>query len=162
MKIKIPFFCIVLIITGASLMQAQARSGKPAPHPPANEQEILQDVQQLETSLRASFEDGNTIWWEQHLDDHYSGLNAEGRLTNKNDAINLYKSPELKYEQVVVSNVAARIFNGDCVIATGRYDIKGSFGGRDISGDYYFVHVWVKERDEFKLASSQATKVASQ
>ena len=161
MKIKISSFCIVLII-GTALMQAQGRSGKPATHPPANEQEILQDVQQLETSLRASFEDGNTIWWEQHLDDHYSGLNAEGRLTNKNDAINLYKSPELKYEQVVVSNVAARIFNADCVIATGRYDIKGSYGGRDISGDYYFVHVWVKERDEFKLASSQATKVASQ
>ena len=161
MKIKIPFFCIVLML-GTALMRAQSRSGNPASHPPANEQEILQDIQQLETSLRAAFEDGNTIWWDQHLDDHYSGLNADGRLLNKTDAIQLYKSPELKYEQVVVSNVAARIFNGDCVIATGRYDIKGSYGGRDFSGDYYFVHVWVKNRDEFKLASTQATKVASQ
>src|SRR5215467_12301335 len=107
MKSKIPFFCVVMVL-GTGLMQAQVRTGKPASHPPVNEQEILQEIQQLETSLRAAFEDGNTIWWEQHLDDHYSGMNAEGRLANKSDAIQLYKSPELKYEQVVVSNVAAR------------------------------------------------------
>lgn len=161
MKIRIPFFCMVLML-GTALLQGQSHGGKPASHPPANEQEILQEIQQLETSLRSAFEEGNTIWWDQHLDDHYSGLNADGRLANKTDAIQLYKSPELKYEQVVASNVAARIFNGNCVIATGRYDIKGTYGGRDISGDYYFVHVWIKDRDEFKLASSQATKVATQ
>ena len=161
MKIRSGFFCIVVMI-GMGLAQAQTSVGKTARRPPANEQEILQDIQQLETALRAAFEDGNTIWWEEHLDDHYSGLNAEGRLANKTDAIQLYKSPELKYEQVVVSNVAARIFNGDCVVATGRYDIKGSYGGRDISGDYYFVHVWIKESNEFRLASSQATKLPSQ
>src|SRR5215469_3311153 len=148
MKLAGVFFCIALMI---GLAQAQTSAGKPTRRPPANEQEILQEVQQLETSLRAAFEDGNTIWWEEHLDDHYSGLNAEGRIANKTDAIHLYQSPELKYEQVVVSDVAARIFNADCVIATGKYAINGSYGGKDISGDYYFVHVWIKQGNEFKL-----------
>lgn len=160
MKLKTAF-CIALIL-GMGLAQAQTSAGKSARKAPANEQEILQDIQQLETSMRAAFEDGKTVWWDQHLDEHYSGMNADGRITNKADAVQLYNSPEIKYEEVVVSNVAARIFNGECVIATGKASIKGSYGGKDIGGDYYFVHVWVKNGTEFKLASSQATKLLSQ
>ncbi|HEY6252915.1 MAG TPA: nuclear transport factor 2 family protein [Candidatus Angelobacter sp.] len=160
MKIKTGCFCIVLIIT-MGLAQAQTSAGKPARRAPANEQEILQEIQQLETSLREAFVDGITVWWDQHLDEHYSGLNAEGRIANRTDAIHLYQSPELKYEEMVVSDVAARIFNADCVIATGKAAIKASYGGKDLSGDYYFVHVWIKNGTEFKLASAQATKIAT-
>jgi len=158
MNFKNGLFCMVLVI-GIGLAQPQA--SKSLRRVPANEPEILQEIQGLETSLRAAFEDGNTIWWEQHLDDHYSGLNAEGRIANKTDAIHLYQSPELKYEQMAVSDVAARIFNGDCVIATGKATIKASYGGKDVSGQYYFIHVWIKEGTDFKLASSQMTKLPS-
>jgi hypothetical protein len=158
MKISHAFLFILLM---TATMHAQT-PGKSVRRAPANEQEILQEIQTLETSLREAFEEGNTVWWEQHLDDHYSGLNAEGRVANKSDAVLLYKSPELKYEQIEVSDVAARIFNGDCVIGTGKAAIKGSYGGKDMSGQYYFVHVWVKNGNEFRLASSQLNKVPSQ
>lgn len=160
MKVRIGFFCIALII-GMGLAQAQTSTGKAARRSPANEQEILQEIQGLETTLREAFVDGRTVWWEQHLDEHYSGLNAEGRIANKADAIHLYASAEIKYEEMVVSDVAARIFNADCVIATGKAAIKGSYGGKDMSGDYYFIHVWIKDGVDFKLASSQATKLPS-
>ena len=111
--------------------------------------------------MREAFEEGKSAWWDQHLDEHYSGLNAEGRIANKAEVIYLYNSPELKYEQVVVSDVAARIFNGNCVIATGKSAIKGSYKGQDIGGNYYFVHVWIKEATDFKLVSAQATKLRS-
>lgn len=160
MKVRNGLLCMLLMM-GMGWAQGQT-STKSAHRVPANEQEVLQEIQNLETSLREAFEEGNTVWWEQHLDDHYSGFNAEGRVANKSDAIQLYKSPELKYEQVEVSDVAARIFNGDCVIDFGKAALKGSYGGKDIGGQYYFVHVWIKNGNEFRLASSQMTKIASQ
>jgi len=151
---------LLILVAGFDLLEAQTSGKKALPRKaPANEQEILQEIRQLETSMREAFEEGKTAWWEQHLDDHYSGLNAEGRITNKADAIHLYGSPELKYEEMVVSDAAARIFNGDCVITTGRSAVKGSYKGQDIGGDYYFVHVWIKEGTDFKLVSSVVSKV---
>ena len=159
MKVKNGFLLVVLFIGMGSAM-AQTSNKKAVPRKaPANEQEIIKEIQQLETSMREAFEEGKTAWWEQHLDDHYSGLNAEGRIANKADAIHLYGSPELKYEEMVVSDAAARIFNGDCVIATGKSEIKGNYKGQDIGGDYYFVHVWIKEGPDFKLVSASATKL---
>jgi ketosteroid isomerase-like protein len=57
--------------------------------------------------------------------------------------------------------MSARIY-GDCVIASTKSSMKGSYKGRDFSGDYYFVHVWVKEGEEWKLANSQATKLSAE
>jgi len=150
----------LIVIAGLGRLEAQTSGKKALPRKaPANEQEILEEIRQLETSMREAFEEGKSAWWEQHLDDHYSGLNAEGRIANKADAIHLYGSPELKYEEMVVSDAAARIFNGDCVITTGKSAVKGSYKGQDIGGDYYFVHVWIKDGTEFKLVSAQTTKL---
>lgn len=158
MKFKSGFLSIVLII-GIEMIYAQS-PGKTAPvRKPANEQDILQDIRELETSLRDAFTDGKTVWWENHLDAHYSGLNADGQIANRSQSIQIYGSSDLKYEEINLSNINARIFNADCVISTGRSAVKGSYKGLDFSGDYYFVHVWIKNGADWKLASSQTTKV---
>jgi len=160
MKFKSSFLFVALIM-GMGLMQAQTSGKKTAPvrKAPPNEQDIMLEIRELETSLRIAFMDGRTVWWENHLDDHYSGLNAEGKIANKSETIQIYSSSELKYEEINLSNINARIFNTDCVIATGRNAVKGSYKGLDFSGDYYFVHVWIKNGNDWKLASSQTTKV---
>src|SRR5215470_17205977 len=126
MKAGVTFVTILLMI-GAGLIQSQTAGKKPAPRkPPANEQEILQEMRALEDTFRNAFLEGMSAWWFQHLDEHYSGLNADGQLASKEQAIKLYNSGEVKYEEIMLSDIGARIFNGDCVIATGKAATKGS------------------------------------
>lgn len=160
MRNKIASLCILLVIAaGFGFMEAQTSSKKVAKAAPKNnDEEIIHDIQELERSLRAAFVDGKSFWWERHLDEHYAGMNPDGRIVRKADLIQLYGSPDVKYEEVNLSDMSARIYD-DCVIATTQSSIKGSYKGQDFSGDYYFVHVWVKEGAEWKLASSQATKL---
>jgi hypothetical protein len=152
--------CILLIIiAGFGLAGAQNAGKKMARIAPKSEQEIIHDIQELEQSLRTAFIDGKTAWWEQHLEEHYAGLNPDGRSANKTETIDLYRSPDVQYEEMNVSDMSARIFNGDCVIASGKSTVKGSYKGHDFSGEYFFVHVWIKELTFWRLANSQATKL---
>jgi hypothetical protein len=156
MKAKSAVLIILLVI---SLGQAQTPGKKTAVRkPPANEQGILQEMRELEDTLRNAFLEGMSAWWVQHLDEHYSGLNADGQIANKQQAIKLYNSGEVKYEEIILSDISARIFNGDCVITTGKTTTKGSFKGLEFSGEYYFVHVWIKDGTDWRLASAQSTR----
>jgi hypothetical protein len=143
---------------GPGFLGAQTTGKKAAKTANRNDQEILHDIQELEQSLREAFLDGKSAWWDRHLDEHYAGLNPDGVVVRKTDLIQLYASPDVQYEEVNLSDVSARIY-GDCVIANTKSAIKGHAKGQDFSGDYYFVHVWIKENNEWKLANSQATRL---
>lgn len=151
---------ILIFVSAFSHAAAQTVHKKTMKTAPGNDQEIIHEIQELEQSLRTAFLDGKTAWWERHLDDHYTGLNADGRTLDKASVIQLYGSPDLKYTEVYVSDMNARIYGGDCVISSGTSSVKGVYKGQDFSGDYYFVHVWIKEGQEWRLANAQATKLA--
>jgi Domain of unknown function (DUF4440) len=158
MRFEKLLFCFFLLgIIG--LVQGQTRRKTPAERPPLNEQEIVSEIQVLEQTLRTAVVDGKSAWWEKHLDEHYSGLEAERKVVTNAEAIALYSSPSLRYDEFNLSQITVRIFNGDCVIANGRSAVKGSYQDKDFSGPYYFIHVWVKEGPDWKLASSQSTKL---
>lgn len=152
----------VLLVIIAGFIQAQIPNKRQLPRkPPSNQQEILQEMRELEDTFRDAFLEGMSAWWVQHLDEHYSGLNADGQIANKEQAIKLYNSGAVKYEEIILSDISARIFNGDCVLATGRSAVKGTYKGQDFNGEYYFVHVWVKDGTDWRLASSQVTRTGN-
>ncbi len=154
---------MAIVAFGLSALQGQAparKTAKPATKATSNDEQVLHDIRELERSLREAFIDGKSAWWERHLDDHYAGLNPDGQTVNKSKAMQFYGSPDVKYEEMNLGDMGARIY-GDCIIASTRSTVQGNYKGQDFSGDYYFVHVWVKEGTEWKLANSQATKLQS-
>lgn len=153
------FLMLLIATTALSFTSTQTATKKGAKTAAKNDEEILHDIQELEQSLREAFLEGKTAWWDRHLDEHYAGLNPDGVMVRKADLLQLYGSPDVKYEEVNLSDVSARIYD-NCVIATSKSAIKGSYKGQDFSGDYYLVHMWVKENRDWMLAHSQATKVA--
>lgn len=152
----------VLLILATGIIHGQTSGKTPAVRKPvANQQEILQQVRELEDTFRNALLEGMSAWWPQHLDEHYSGINPDGQIADKKKTIQLYSSGDVKYDEIMLSDISARIFNGDCVIATGRAATKGSYKGQDFSGEYYFIHVWIKDGTDWRLASSQATRTGN-
>ena len=135
MRNKIASVCIlVVLVAGFGFMEAQTSSKKGAKAATKNDDEIIHDIQELEKSLRAAFVDGKSFWWERHLDEHYAGMNPDGQIVRKADLIQLYGS-DVKYEEVNLSDMSARIYD-DCVIASTRSTVQGSYKGQDFSGEY--------------------------
>lgn len=110
--------------------------------------------------MRRSALAGDGSWWERHLDENYVGVDPEGKISTKAEAIQLHSSPDLKYDEVNFGDFTLRTYNGDTVVLTGINTVSGSYKDKDFSGQYHFVQVWIKEGEEWKLAVSQSGKLA--
>ena len=152
----------VLLVLGA--LQAQT-SKKPRPKPAAqapaaeSDREISKEILELEETMRRAAMNGDSTWWDLHLDENFVGMDADGRVINRAEAIQLHNSKDLKYDNIYLHDMTIRTFNKDTVVINGKTDVEGSFQNQNIGGNYNFLRVWVKEGQDWKLAASSVTRM---
>ena len=67
--------------------------------------------------------------------------------------------PPAKFESLVPEDVRVRV-HGETAVLTGRATIKGRLGGgRDISGQYRYLRVFVRQGGQWRLAAMSAVPV---
>lgn len=65
-----------------------------------------------------------------------------------------------KIESIQTEDVRVRLY-GDTAILTGRANVKGRFAsGQDITGAYRYMRVFVKTKGAWRVAATQATRIA--
>lgn len=154
---KIPLLAILL--AGILLLPAQTRKGATAA--PANrDQEAFNAVARLEDRIRLAAIKGEATWWDEYLSDYYTDTDSQGKVSNKAAVVAMYRSSDLSYDTMNLSDRSVHVFNGDTVIVTGKATIEGTYRGQSLSGSYQFTRVWVKSGLDWQLAASQATKIA--
>jgi hypothetical protein len=146
-----------LLLTGVALLFAQA-ARKPAAGG-GRDQESVMAIGKLEDQMRLAALKGDASWWVENLSDAYIETDFLGKVTNKAETIELQRSSALVYDVLNLSERNVRVFNGDTVIITGKMTAEGTFHQQSFSGDFQITRVWVKQALEWKLASSQATRV---
>jgi hypothetical protein len=77
-------------------------------------------------------------------------------VLNKAQELNLIKSGAIKVYSEVTSDLSVRLFENVAVI-TGRDDDKVSFNGRDVSGRYLWMDVFVKRSGHWRAVASEET-----
>jgi hypothetical protein len=150
---------LAMLLSGVLLLQSQTR--KPATATPANrDQEAFSAVAKLEDQMRVASLKSDAGWWDEYLADSYTDTDFRGKVTNKAETVALHRSPDLSYEIMNLSERSVRTFNGDMVIVTGKMTVEGTYRDQSLNGDYQFTRVWIKSGLDWKLAASQATKIA--
>src|SRR5215471_17308789 len=91
-QMKAQILIVVLVLFAAGLIRGQTSGKTPPRKPVANQPEIMQQVRELEDTFRNALLEGMSAWWPQHLDEHYSGINADAQIADKKRAIQLYSS----------------------------------------------------------------------
>lgn len=154
---KIPLAAILL--AGILLLHAQTR--KPATAVPANrDQEAFNAIAKLEDQMRLATLKGDATWWDEYLSDYCTDTDFQGKVNNKAGIVAMHRSPDLSYDTMNLSDRSVHVFNGDTVIVTGKVTIEGTYRRQSLSGDYQFTRVWTKSGLDWRLAASQATKIA--
>ena len=146
-----------LLLTGVALLFAQA-AHKPAAGG-SRDQESVMAIGKLEDQMRLAALKGEASWWVENLSDAYIETDFQGKVTNKAETIEMQRSSTLIYDILNLSERNVRVFNGNTVIITGKMTAEGTFHQQSFSGDFQITRVWVKEGLEWKLASSQATRI---
>lgn len=153
----VPLFA--LFLAGILLLHSQTRKSATAA-PASRDQEAFNAIGKLENQMRLASLKGDATWWDEYLADSYLDTDFLGKVAGKAEIVAMHRSPDLSYETLNLSDRTVRTFNGDTVIVTGKVTVEGNYHGQSLSGDYQFTRVWVKSGLDWKLAASQATRIA--
>ena len=115
------------------------------------EQEILDGILKSDTSAI-----------EKYLTSDYLGVGPDGATQNKSEFLADVKSGTLKLESSTMSDIKVQVADADMAVVVYRSDDKGTYKGKDITGQYRWLDVFVKRDGKWQIAIDQGTQIAKQ
>ena len=124
----------------------------------AAEQEVRQAIEKYRTALLKR--DAATL--EQIWTDDYTFTNGAGETHSKAQRLANLKSGATALDSISQEEEMKVRVHGNVAVATGRVTIKGQYSGKQASGQYRSINVWVKGATGWQLVANQLTPVAGQ
>jgi len=94
------------------------------------------------------------------LAEDWIGIDFEGTVSNKPQALKGIASGAANLESVVLRNMKVRVF-GNMAVITGTDTERGEYHGKDSSGRYVWTDVFVRRNGRWQAVSSQSTKLTA-
>ncbi len=124
----------------------------------AAEQEVRQTIEKYRTALLQH--DAATL--ERIWADDYTFTNGAGETHSKAERLANLKSGATSLDSISEEeDMKVRVY-GNAAVATSRVTIKGQYSGKQTSGQYRSIHVWVKGTAGWQLVANQLTRVAAE
>ena len=140
---------VVLIGLLVALPQGWAQA------PSASEQELMK----LENDWSEAVLKKDSATLQRLYADEYLSTDQDGVTWNKSQDIANITSGAFKLASYKLEDMKAHVY-GDAAVVTGRNTIKGTFQGKDVSGQYRFTDVFVKRAGRWQCVATQGTLVA--
>jgi len=141
---------VALVLFGRQQSVAQGANA-------AAEQEVRQTIEKYRTALLQK--DAATL--ERIWADDYTFTNGAGETHSKAERLANLKSGATSLDSISEEeDMKVRVY-GNVAVATSRVTIKGQYSGKQTSGQYRSIHVWVKGAAGWQLVANQITPVAA-
>ena len=122
---------------------------------------VEQTLMKMEQEMTDAVVKGDISVFDKYAADNVTFTDPGGMLTDKAQTMALFKGGDLKLESSKIDGMKVRMF-GNTAIVTYRSTDKGTFKGRDISGQYRWIDVFVKMGGKWKMVASQGTPIMQQ
>lgn len=123
-------------------------------------QDATEQLKKLETDRAAAVVKGDVAMLDKHTSDDYVLITMDGRMSDKSQMLDAFKSGQSKLTADDLSDVKVRIY-GNAAVVTGKADVKGTLGGRDATGQVLFTRVYVKKGGRWQSVSFQQTRISN-
>jgi len=121
---------------------------------------VEDELKKLETDRAAATVKGDVATLEKQTSDDYTIINVFGRMSDKSQMVNAFKSGQTKLTSNDLSDVKVRVY-GNTGVVTGKADVKGTLAGKDINGQVMFTRVYVKKGGSWQSVAFQQTLVSN-
>jgi ketosteroid isomerase-like protein len=122
------------------------------------EDKLHKEIENLESEWRNGLIRNDVATASRLLADDYLGINPNGTLETKADALAARRSGTLKISSIEPDNVKVHVY-GDTAVVTSQVQVQGREGERDISGRYHYTRVYSHKSGEWKIVSFEASKL---
>jgi len=148
--IRVAILTVALLSFGRQQSAAQSEDG-------AAEQEVRQTIKKYRAALLQR--DAATL--KQIWADDYTFTNGAGEMVSKAQRLVNLKSGATSLDSISQEEEIKVRVHGNVAVATGRVTIKGQYSGKQASGQYQSINVWVKGATGWQLIANQLTPVAA-
>jgi ketosteroid isomerase-like protein len=148
--IYVAIFTVALLSFGWQQSVAQGADA-------AAEQEVRQAIKKYREALLQR----DAAALEQIWAADYTFTNGAGETHSKAQRLANLKSGATALDSISEDeDIKVRVY-GKVAVATSRVTIKGQYSGKQASGQYRSIHVWVKGAAGWQLVANQLTPVAA-
>lgn len=153
---KPTFVFAVLGLAMLSLAAPQSFAQEASPDS-GTEQEVLQAIEKYRSALLQR----DTAALEQIWADDYTFVNGVGDTLSKAQRLENIKSRATSLDSITQANDTKVRTYRDTAVVTSRVTIKGQYSGKEASGDYRSMLVWLKTPGGWQLLANQLTPLNS-
>ena len=121
--------------------------------------DVEQAVIKIEQELVDALLKGDTSAGERYMADKFVFVAPDGEVQRKSDFISDVKGGKLKMESSKNSDVKVVAADADMAVVTYKSVDKGTYDGRDISGEYRWMDVFMKRNGNWQIVASQGTEI---
>ena len=119
-------------------------------------------IKKIEQELSDTIVKSDPSAFEKYLASDYLGIGPDGATQNKSELLADIKSGTLKLESSNLSEMKVQVAEADTAVVVYRSDDKGTYKGKDITGQYRWLDVFVKRDGKWQIAIDQGTPIAKQ
>lgn len=124
-------------------------------------EDVQEQIKKLEMDRADAVVKADVAKLDQTTSDDYVIITMTGRMSDKAQMLDGFKSGQSKLTSEDLSDLKVRVY-GNTAVITGKADVKGMLGGQDATGQVFFTRVWVKKAGRWQSVSLQQTKIANQ
>ena len=117
-----------------------------------------QALRQTEQSLADAVVRNDTAPFEQALAPDFTFIAPDGGSADRAGVLGDMRSGNLKIASTVPTDMQVRVYGDAAVVTYGSTD-HGTYKGTDISGQYRWTDVFVKQGGRWRIVASQGTPV---
>jgi len=155
MKRLIPHLLIAgALITSAALLVAQEKKALVPETAPAEQTLMQMERDWNQATLAKDYKTLNRIMAEDWV-----GIDFKGVTTTKSESIAELKAGESRNESVELGDMTVRVY-GNSAVVIGSDTEKSRYQGKDSSGKYAWMDVFVKRNGRWQAVASESTKIA--
>ena len=119
-------------------------------------------LKKIEQETLDSLLKSDTSAFEKYLTSDYLGIGPDGVTQNKSELLSDIKSGTLKLESSTMSDIKVQVADPDMAVVIYRTNDKGTYKGKDVTGQYRWLDVFVKRDGKWQIAIDQGTQIAKQ
>jgi ketosteroid isomerase-like protein len=119
---------------------------------------VEQTIMKIEKELVDALLKGDASANEQYMSASAIFVGPDGVVINKSQVTSMIKSGDLKYESSTTDDMKVQVY-GNTAVATYRTTDKGKYKDFDISGQFRWIDVFVKQSGGWQVVATQGTKL---
>ena len=139
----------ILILAGSSVAFTQA----------SQVDSVEKQIRRLENELNEASKRGDVAAFQRLLAEDYTTTAMISGTRTKAQLIADIKSGAQKVVSITLEDVKIRVY-GDTAILTALQTSKGQYKGRDTSGQFYRLRIYVNQQGQWRAVAFQTTPVA--